>query len=77
MDENTEVSYVFSGDDVIGSYTTTEVDGEKLDEIVLNPISELADLGQTNPFGLDASNNYKFYLINVNTTICLRTHQIM
>lgn len=38
-DENTEVSYVFSGDDVIGSYVTTEIDGEKLSSFTFDSTS--------------------------------------
>lgn len=40
VDENTEVSYVFSGDDVIGSYTTTEVNGEKMSSFTFDSTSD-------------------------------------
>lgn len=40
IDDNTEVSYVFSGDNVIGSYVTTEVEGEKLSSFTFDSTSD-------------------------------------
>lgn len=40
MGENTEVSYVFSGDDIIGSYLTTEVNGEEMSSFTFDSTSD-------------------------------------